>query len=59
MIIGHRVGHCPTRPTIRFERDPRRTNVIHNYGHDGAGFTLAWGCAADLPKLLRQAEVRV
>ena len=36
------VGLRPARPEIRLERN---RNVIHNYGHGGAGFTVAWGCA--------------
>ena len=36
------VGLRPARPAIRLERNE---NIVHNYGHGGAGFTVAWGCA--------------
>jgi D-amino-acid oxidase len=26
-------------------------DVVHCYGHGGAGITLAWGCAADVAAL--------
>jgi D-amino-acid oxidase len=40
-------GLRPTRRDgVRLEReDIDGTRVIHNYGHGGAGMTLAWGCA--------------
>lgn len=31
------------------------TPVVFNYGHGGAGLTLAWGCAGDAVQLVRQA----
>ena len=46
-ILGHRVGLRPTRPEIRLEFEPLGASVLwHNYGHGGAGISLAWGCAA-------------
>jgi D-amino-acid oxidase len=49
---------CGLRPQwrggrIRVERQDRAdgTAVIHSYGHGGAGFTLSWGCAADVARL--------
>jgi D-amino-acid oxidase len=49
-ILGHRVGLRPTRPEVRLEEEscPRGARVIHNYGHGGAGVSLAWGCAAEV-----------
>jgi D-amino-acid oxidase len=43
------VGLRPGRPTVRLEREELSDGriVIHNYGHGGAGFTTAWGCAED------------
>jgi len=43
------VGLRPGRPEIRLER---KGNVIHNYGHGGAGFTVSWGCAFEVKKLV-------
>lgn len=48
-IRGVRRGIRPVRAQVRLERDGR---VIHNYGHGGAGFTLSWGCAAAVLRLL-------
>ena len=46
-ILGHRVGLRPSRPAVRLESEPFGSGVLwHNYGHGGAGISLAWGCAA-------------
>jgi D-amino-acid oxidase len=47
------VGFRPLRHAVRLERE-RGTNIVHNYGHGGAGFTVSWGCARDV---LRRARV--
>lgn len=47
-----RVGLRPYRPAVRLDRDPARPHVIHCYGHGGAGFTLAYGCAEDVVRLV-------
>ncbi|RFU87190.1 FAD-binding oxidoreductase [Streptomyces triticagri] len=47
-VIGHRVGLRPARTSgvrIDAERLPGGGLVVHNYGHGGAGITVAWGCA--------------
>lgn len=52
-VIESLVGLRPGRDEVRVEReviDGKR--VIHNYGHGGAGFTLSWGCASEVLKLL-------
>ncbi|MGW5367864.1 FAD-dependent oxidoreductase [Streptomyces sp. NPDC004009] len=46
-VLAHRVGLRPARDAVRLERRPLpdgRT-LVHNYGHGGAGVTVAWGCA--------------
>jgi D-amino-acid oxidase len=55
-IIGHRVGLRPVRePRIRLEIDPvglpGGARLVHNYGHGGAGVSLAWGCADAVTEL--------
>jgi D-amino-acid oxidase len=48
-ILGHRVGLRPCRPEVRLEAEPLGDGVLwHNYGHGGAGVSLAWGCAAEI-----------
>jgi len=49
------VGFRPLRDAVRLEREG---NVIHNYGHGGAGFTVSWGCARDVLRLTRSAVRR-
>ncbi|WP_220290981.1 FAD-dependent oxidoreductase [Streptomyces sp. MBT84] len=46
-VLQHRVGLRPARDTVRLEREvlPGGGTVVHNYGHGGAGVTVAWGCA--------------
>jgi len=49
-----RVGLRPYRRTgIRLEREQLADGrtVLHNYGHGGSGFTLAWGCAGAVLRL--------
>jgi D-amino-acid oxidase len=49
--LGSWAGLRPFRPMIRVERE---RNIIHNYGHGGSGFTCAWGCAAEVSKLVKE-----
>ena len=56
-VLSVRVGLRPLRPTVRLEREVLADGspVIHNYGHGGAGYTLSWGCAQDVLKLVESA----
>ncbi|MFF4761440.1 FAD-dependent oxidoreductase [Streptomyces sp. NPDC001292] len=46
-VLAHRVGLRPARHAVRLEREelPGGRALVHNYGHGGAGVTVAWGCA--------------
>jgi D-amino-acid oxidase len=44
-VLRHKVGLRPARPEVRLERVG---DVIHCYGHGGAGVTLSWGCADEV-----------
>jgi D-amino-acid oxidase len=48
-VLGHAVGVRPARPAVRLERDG---DVVHCYGHGGAGVTLSWGCADEVARLV-------
>ncbi len=55
-VLEARVGLRPGRAAIRLERERLGASVvIHNYGHGGAGFTLAWGCADEVCRLAGDA----
>ena len=48
-VLGYRVGLRPCRPQVRLESEPFGGGVLwHNYGHGGAGVSMAWGCAAEI-----------
>jgi D-amino-acid oxidase len=52
-ILYEGAGLRPARPSVRLEAEQRENaTVIHNYGHGGAGFTLSWGCAEEVGKLV-------
>nr|WP_223189247.1 FAD-dependent oxidoreductase [Streptomyces sp. TRM68416] len=52
-ILDHRVGLRPVRDAVRLEREPLPDGraLVHNYGHGGAGVTVAWGCAEEAAAL--------
>ncbi|TIC84059.1 FAD-dependent oxidoreductase [Nocardioides sp. GY 10127] len=48
-VLARRVGLRPRRPEVRLEREG---DVVHCYGHGGAGVTLSWGCAEEVVALV-------
>ena len=51
-VMGTGVGLRPGRSTVRLEVDHAYAGpVIHNYGHGGSGYSLSWGCAAEVVAL--------
>ena len=57
-VIDQRVGLRPARHGgVRLAIDPvglpGSAGLIHDYGHGGAGITLAWGCADEVVNLAR------
>ncbi|WP_319805749.1 FAD-dependent oxidoreductase [Dactylosporangium fulvum] len=52
-VLDHRVGIRPNRPTVRLEHERLGAlDVIHNYGHGGAGVTVSWGCALAVTRIV-------
>ncbi|WP_116041075.1 NAD(P)/FAD-dependent oxidoreductase [Amycolatopsis palatopharyngis] len=47
-VLRAKVGLRPARPEVRLDRVG---DVIHCYGHGGAGVTLSWGCAEEVAEL--------
>lgn len=50
-ILNQYVGLRPARKQVRLEKEDE-FNIVHNYGHGGAGFSVNWGCAEEVLKLL-------
>jgi D-amino-acid oxidase len=52
--VGSAVGLRPARSEVRLEaavlEDGRP--LVHDYGHGGSGFTLSWGCADEVARLV-------
>ena len=57
-VLGAAAGLRPGRPEVRVEAEPRPDGslVVHDYGHGGAGFTLAWGCADEVAAIAARAR---
>jgi D-amino-acid oxidase len=57
-VLSHRVGLRPTRAQVRLEEQQvsRGARIIHNYGHGGAGVSLAWGCATEVLSIVGTAR---
>jgi D-amino-acid oxidase len=51
-VLGHAVGVRPARTVVRVERED---DIVHCYGHGGAGVTLSWGCADEVVRLVTGA----
>ncbi len=52
--LGTTVGLRPGRPEVRLDLDASVSTqpVLHNYGHGGGGYTVAWGCASETAQLV-------
>ncbi|XP_049530539.1 D-amino-acid oxidase-like [Anopheles darlingi] len=61
-LVKDVVGLRPLRSTgVRLQMESfhgfsGRKTILHNYGHGGAGISLAWGCAGAVVQLIEQWE---
>jgi glycine/D-amino acid oxidase-like deaminating enzyme len=58
--IGYRFERAHPEESVRVKRSRvtyqgRMLDVVHNYGHGGAGYTFSWGCAQSATQLLAEA----
>ena len=54
-VVGLRP--CRRSGRVRFGWDPDMPNVFHNYGHGGSGWSLSWGCAAEVSRIVAKGPV--
>jgi D-amino-acid oxidase len=54
--LGTTRGLRPVRSVVRLEAESPRPGrlLVHDYGHGGAGITLAWGCAEEVVGIARK-----
>jgi D-amino-acid oxidase len=54
--LGTARGLRPARSVVRLEAESPRPGrlLVHDYGHGGAGITLAWGCAEEVASIARK-----
>ncbi len=52
-VIGSWAGLRPYRKEVRLEIE-EGSNIVHNYGHGGSGFTLSFGCAETVLALVNE-----
>jgi D-amino-acid oxidase len=55
-VIGSWAGLRPYKNEVRVEHEVG-TNIIHNYGHGGSGFTLGFGCAEEVVRLTENISI--
>jgi len=57
-VVGVKVGLRPGRDRVRLEHEPvdGALGIVHNYGHDGNGWSLSWGCADDVVRIARALQ---
>jgi D-amino-acid oxidase len=61
--IGYRFERSHPEESVRLacsrvRLDQQESIVVHNYGHGGAGFTLSWGCALDVVRIVNTVTDR-
>ncbi len=54
-VVGFRPGRKVVR--VELELSDGKPAVVHNYGHGGAGFTIAWGCADEVAGWARSVRL--
>jgi D-amino-acid oxidase len=57
-LVGAAVGLRPARPAVCLEAEtlPDGRMLVHDYGHGGSGFTLSWGCADEVARIVEGAR---
>ena len=58
-VLEVKVGLRPGRPRVRLEYEAvaDTLGVIHNYGHAGNGWSLSWGCAEEVVRIVDQVAL--